>query len=289
MTLVNTVEGYMNHFFTSVVSQEDVKERAGIRYLSSNWDDYPYWYLWLTETRGVYKLELIDAGDEAGFDWVANFKVKYYPRKDEPAFRQLSVLEQICRTGEAFHTLPSNTGGCPLHSCSHDHDRFSDLKEESGVPHIAYQVSIPADFFYTGNILLAYKEQVGSIFTLLSQSRWRVIISQDWELADESGGQMVRLHKGTLDRDYPGKVLTDALLRRILAGWNLFQHYQFATETIHARQGVEFLFDGVSLQPKPADAVTEYRTEIRMAYSSVMPMSMLLPDKGASAGKEVRM
>lgn len=288
MTSINAVEGHMNHFFINMISEPGFKERAGIRYLSNNWDDCPYWYLWLTGISGVYKLELIDVFDEDGFDWVAIFKVKYYPRECEPVFKGLSVLERICRSGAAFHTVPSNSGGCPLHSCAHEHDRFPDLKQESGVPHIAYQALIPADFFYTGNIMLAYRDHVSSIFTLLSQSRWRVMISEDCELTAECGGEAIRLHKGELDRDYPGKALTETLLRRLSAGWTLFQHYQHTTENSQSRRGVEFLFDGTALQRRSTDAVTEYKTEIRLTYSAGMHLPPLSPDNGASAVKEVK-
>ena len=185
MVSIHTVEGYLNYFFINVLSEPDLKKQTGIRYLSNRWDTYPYWYVWLSEACGVYKLELVDVFEDAGFDWVATIKVKYYPRENEAVFQQLSIFEQLCRTSEAFHNHPSNSGGCPLHGCAHEQpDKFQDLGHESGVPTLAAETAIPEDFFYAGTILLAYKEGLGTVFRLLSQSSWRVIISEGFEMSD---------------------------------------------------------------------------------------------------------
>ena len=284
MPSINTVEGYLNHFFINILSQADFKEQTGIRYLSTRWDNYPYWYLWLTEECGVYKLELVDVLEEAGFDWIANFKVKYYPRESEPAFKQLSIFEQTCRTSEAFHTQPSNSGGCPLHSCDHEHhDKFHDLGHESGVPTLEAQTVIPEDFFYAGTFLLAYKEEVGTVFKLLSQSTWRVIITEDCEVADETCDQVIRLHKGDIDRDYPGRELTEKLLRHFRTGWNLFHHYQFSKDCIRQEPGLEFLFDGTGLKQRRTTDVAEYVSETQMTYSPGLLLHLMQPMTGDAA------
>lgn len=289
MVSIHTVEGYLNYFFISVLSQADLKEQVGIRYLSNRWDNYPYWYLWLTEQSGVYKLELIDVVEEKGFDWVANFKVKYYPRESEKVFTQLSIFEQICRTSEAFHNHPSNSGGCPLHSCAHEHHgQFGDLGHESGVPTLEAQTIIPEDFFYAGNILLAYKEKVGTVFKLLSQSTWRVIMTEDYAVADEACDQVIRLHKGDIDRDYPGRGLTENLLNHIRIGWNLFHQYQFSKDCTKQAPGLEFLFDGTGLKRRRTTDVAEYESETQMTYSPGVLLHLVQPMTGDVASMAER-
>jgi hypothetical protein len=289
MASISTVEGYLNHFFISMLSQDEFKEQTGIRYLSNRWDNSPYWHVWLTEEPGVFKLELVDVYDETGFDWVANLKVKYYPRENEEVFKQLSVFEQRCRSSEAFHNHPSNSGGCPLHGCAHErHDKFQDLGHESGVPTHEAQTVIPEDFFYAGNILLAYKAEVGTAFSMVSQSTWRVIITEDCEISDEAYDQVIRLHKGELDRDYPGKELTEKLLRRILIGWNLFHRYQYTADYAVVKPGVEFLFDGIEIKQRRTTEVAEYVSEMQLTYSPAVLLHLLKPITGDEASRVER-
>lgn len=287
MASINTVEGYLNHFFINVLSQADFKEQMGIRYLSNRWDNYPYWYVWLTEACGVYKLELVDVLEEAGFDWVANLRVKYYPRENEGVFNQLSIFEQICRTSEAFHNHPSNSGDCPLHGCAHDH-KFHDLGHESGVPTPEAQAEIPEDFFYVGSILLAYKDELGTVFKLLSQSTWRVIITEDCEVSDEACDQAIRLLKGDTDRDYPGRELTEKLLRHIRIGWNLFHRYQFSKDCTRQGPGIEFLFDGIGLKQRRSIDVAEHVSETQMTYSPRVLLQLMQPMTGDEASMTER-
>ena len=190
--------GLLNHVWLNLLADERLREEAELRYLSHMWDCYPYWYLWLKNRAGVYKLELHAAQVSEGYDWLAEFVIKYYPSVDEESFNGLSFLEKICRQSEIFETKPTEgISGCPCHGqCEeHDKDRFSDLKDGTGVPAIHYADMIPTDFFCAGNLLLAYKAAMGCLFRLKTQSKWRITVIKDFTLKDNEGNLIKTLRK----------------------------------------------------------------------------------------------
>jgi hypothetical protein len=50
--------GLLNHVWLNLLADERLREEADLRHVSYMWDCYPYWYLWLKNRPGAYKLEL---------------------------------------------------------------------------------------------------------------------------------------------------------------------------------------------------------------------------------------
>ena len=116
MDKTTEVAGLMNHLWLTLFSTEQLKANAGLKYISHTYDQYSSWYLWLDNSPGVFKLELRGAHEIEGYDWLAEFLIKYYPSESEEAFNKLSILEKICRQGEVFSGHPAEgPTGCSCH------------------------------------------------------------------------------------------------------------------------------------------------------------------------------
>jgi len=247
--------GLLNHVWLNLLADGRLREEAELRYVSHMWDCSPYWYLWLKNRPGVYKLELQAAQISEGYDWLAEFVIKYYPSVDEESFNGLSFLEKICRRSELFETTPTEgISGCPCHGhCEeHDEDRFSDLKDGTGVPAIHYADMIPADFFFAGHLLLAYKAAMGCLIRLKTQSKWRIIVIKDFSLKDNEGNLIKTLRKGEIDRDFPGFDITEYLFRHLVKAWRLFGGYAVFEEHVWKGDGMRFESDGETLFTAPS-------------------------------------
>ena len=76
--------GVMNHYWVVLFSNDALREAAGLRYISHMVDERPYWYLWHAGCAGVYELDLLGAQAIDGYDWLAEFAVRYYPGTKDP-------------------------------------------------------------------------------------------------------------------------------------------------------------------------------------------------------------
>ncbi len=217
------------------------------------WDDDPYWLLWLHERPGVYRLELKGAAPLECYDWGAVFLIKYYPAKTEQAFQGLSALERLIRESDIFDTRPADrTGGCPCHGHAHDDnsERFKDLVDGCGVPHMRHREDIPQDFFFAGHLSLAHQMDVGTIITAKSQTSWRVEMSEDCAVPGDRGPSSTLLRKGSVDRDFPGQDITEFLYRRFTKAWKRFYDAPIERESRWVGDGVLFRSDGRTLTAK---------------------------------------
>ena len=245
-------EGTVNHYWTLCFANEELRQRMGLKYISQMWDQTPYWYLWFVDLPGVFKLSLLECVEEIPWDWRALFRIKYYPRPEENAFLGLSVLEQICRMSDLFHTRPAQWAGgetgCVCHGGIHHHGvRFADLQEETGIPSASRAAEIPEDFFLAGEMELRYGDARGSEVSWKSQDFWRVRMTENYFLTDQDGTSLKVLRKGDVDRDFPGWMLTDFIARRFSLGWQEYKRYERQSEKEEEQSGVEFLCDGHSL------------------------------------------
>jgi hypothetical protein len=229
------VVGLLNHFWLTIFSEEDFRNQAGLKYISHMWDRFPYWYLWVTERSGVYKLELQETQDIDGYEWLAILNIKYYPQETEAYFNGLAVVEKLCRKSEIFRTHPAQgNGGCPCHSLAAkgEEKKFTDLAQGTDVPSYPDSENIPEDFFYADNLFVAYNTHAGSLIRVKSQTRWQVVMAGDAVIRDNQGVPMARLQEGQVDRDYPGFEISHFLYQRFIQCWVLFQKYKIQRERI---------------------------------------------------------
>ncbi len=268
MADITTVEGMMNQFWLVMLSDEKNKQGCGIRYLSHMWDKGPYWYIWLTECQGVYKLELSSATDGlSNYDWVAEFNVKYYPHPDEEWFQGLSVFEQICRHSEVFDNQPAKTCGCVVHAgCHSHHDKFSDILEQTGVPNLVLSTDMPPDFFWAGKLIVAYHKEQGTLFRIKSQTRWRVTTTCEYNIPGFAGCDGKTMVEGEIDRDYAGFEIVQFLARRLLYGWSVFHTYPVRKVSFWKGKGVEFNTDGVGLETVASSDIHKILADYELKY-----------------------
>ena len=245
-------EGTLNHYWSMCFADEQQRNGLGLKYISQMWDASPYWYLWFVDRPGVYKMSLQQCTEAVDWDWRAFFRISYYPRPEEEAFKGLSMLEQICRMSEAFHTQPAkweeHHTGCVCHGgIEHHGERFADLRQETGVPRAEIAQDIPEEFFWVGTMEWFVSDHEGSKIIWDSQDHWRVRMTENYYICDGEGAPLKVLRKGDVDRDYPGWSLTDFFVRRFIKGWRQYMQYDKIHEAMNEQDGMEFLCDGAGL------------------------------------------
>jgi hypothetical protein len=273
------VAGLMNHFWLVLFSEDALRQAAGLKYISHMIGDRPYWYLWHAAHAGVYELDLLGAQAIDGFDWLAEFVIKYYPDKDEPSYEGLSFLENICRASDIFQTPPSAGGGCPCHSLSHNHEenRFTDLAESTGAPPYARRGIIPPDLFYAGHLYIAFKETVGSIVRIKTQTNWQVTITKDHTISGGEGEPLNFFKEGTVDRNYPGFAISNFIYQGLVKSWSSFHQYAVNREQIWRGEGVRFLNDGKDIKTEPSHDIERIIVQTELVYREEDVLT-LVPD-----------
>jgi len=267
--------GFINHCWLTILSESFLKEKVGLKYISYMNDGNPYWYLWFSDCTGVYKCELLDAQMVEGYDWLAEFSIKYFPRDTEVAFHGLSILEKTLRTGEIFHTHPpEGPQGCPCQSLRDEKsaDRFSEFSHDIGVPSYQFNHLIPADFFYAGDMSIAFKKDTGTLFQFKSQTSWRVILTEDYAISN-GDSPSITLKKGEVDRNYPGSMITRFLYEKFVKCWAQFCKYGIQDERTWQGEGIIFKSDGQNLLPESSPDVKKIiaRTELRFRMGDHLP------------------
>lgn len=301
LSLETQAVGCINHIWLTILSVEDGAHAVGLKYISHGWDENPYWLLWFHQRQGVYRLEIRQSYVEYGYDWVADFVLKYYPSQTEPAFEGLSFVERLFRDSEAFDGSPSTTtAGCPCSGVFHDHSvtRFEDLKSHGcGVPRKTVISDIPADFFFAGHFSIAYKSNIGALIIAKSQNYWRVNMVRDVQITGEEGSVIAELHKDSVDRNFPGLEITSFLYGRMISAFQFHFRTVNLVEDRWEGDGILFESDGFSLQPKPSREIRKVLLQAALTtapgYQLVPPfdndkdgMSMSCREGGSNIGKE---
>jgi len=268
--------GFINHCWLTILSEAFLKEQVGLKYIGHMNDGNPYWYLWFSDCAGVYKCELLDAQMVEGYDWLAEFTIKYFPRDTEFAFNGLSILEKTCRAGDMFRTHPpEGAQGCPCQSLRDEKtaDRFSEFSHDIGVPSYQFNHLIPADFFYAGDMSVAFKKDTGTLIQIKSQTSWRVILTEDYAIPKNGDSPSITLKKGEVDRDYPGFMITLFLYEKFVKCWTLFCKYGIQDEHTWKGEGVIFKTDGQNLLVESSPDVQKIiaRTELKFSLEDHLP------------------
>ena len=263
-------EGAINHFWMVCFSNDLVREKLGLKYISQMRDKDPYWYLWFHDFPGVFKFSLLECVADSRWDWRALLRIKYYPHPDESIFHGLSVLEQICRLSEIFQTKPAQwQGGETSCACCggvhhHEGERFADLREGTGAPLAGLADGIPEDFFLAGQMEIKFLRDKVSEVSWESQDYWRVTMTENYYMGDQDGATMKVLRKGDIDRDFPGWMLTDFVARRFAMGWQEHHGFSRASELLSNEEGLEFSSDGRNLRANPSATIRCHQVCRRM-------------------------
>lgn len=267
----------MNHFWFTVLSENILKKQSGLKYISHAWHHDPFWYLWFDDRSGVYKMELQNARTLEGYDWQADFIIKYYPTEKESCYSGLSSLEKFYRQSDVFHTRPAEGMSCPCHDLDQAGERFADLRHGTGIPAFKYIDLLPTDFFFAGHLFMAYKEGSGSIVRVKSQTSWRITMTEDSAMVNHNGDSSALLKKGEIDRDYAGFEICDFLYRRLVGSWMLFNQYSHHQDHIWKGEGVSFLSDGKNLFLFPSSDIQKIIVQSELRHRAEEKL-VSLPD-----------
>jgi hypothetical protein len=132
---------------------------------------------------------------------------------------------------------------------------------------------IPADFFYAGDMSVAFKKDMGTLIQVKSQTNWRVILTEDYAISNNSDAPSITLKKGGVDRDYPGFMITRFLYAKFVQCWTIFCKYGIQHERTWKGEGVIFKSDGQNLLPESSPDVQKIiaQTELRFRLEDNLP------------------
>lgn len=248
----------------AVLNDQAIRSELGLKYISHMYDYCYYWYLWLEQMKGVYRVELEKVIGDEEWDWISLLKIKYYPHPDEPVFQGLAIAEQLCRVSDVFSVKPAEWlegERCACHGSSHcDGTQFADLGDRTGVPSWEYNKDLPADFFFAGRAELYHKHSGSSRLLWQSQDRWQVTLSADYMWHDNEDVPLIVLRKGDVDRNFAGWQVTDTVGSILARAWGWYNKYGQISCWRGEEQGTVFVSDGTSLIPT-VSADNKRRTE----------------------------
>lgn len=252
--VIIAAEGLLNHLLFILLNQAIPGQRHAITRVAQRWSDKPFWYIWLAQRQGAYRLELTAASETREYDWVAELAVKYYPSPREPLFHRLSTPERLCRKSAFFRSASSRGGcDCPLHQSGGR--QATSRSCETGIPAFAYADALGADLFYAGQMTVYYRNDRQSVVRMDTQSRWQVRVGGDAHQPGKALPEAACL-SGRIDRNFPGLLIMRPLYEQLLAGWQHYHRYPVRTQTKSCRDGVIWT-DGKILNSMVSPAVKQ--------------------------------
>jgi hypothetical protein len=187
-----------------------------------------------------------------------------------------------------------SVGGCSCHSISNSHEehRFADIADSTGAPPYVHRAVLPADFFYAGHFYIAFKDSIGSVIRLKTQTSWQVVVTKDHAIKDETGHSIAFFSKGFVDRNYPGYDISHFLYQGIVKSWSLFHQYRIHRQKLWKGEGSRFLSDGQEVRKEPSRHIQRIIAQTELSYGSEEVMAFV-PDSDLhemhleNPGKEV--
>ena len=161
---------------------ERFRKDIGFNGVSQIWGGRPSWYFWLTDSPGVYQLEMMDTEDDTGTredQSTAFFKVKCYPYEACSAFQSFSFLER--------KLVKSN------------------LFDDTNTPVFEHRGDIPDDLFTVATVEITM-DVTGhtAIFSLESMACIRTRYAQETHQVFPMISLDRTFGKQEIDRDVPG-------------------------------------------------------------------------------------
>ncbi len=127
-------------------------------------------------------------------------------------------------------------------------------------------------------MVLAFNDKVGSIAKLKSQTSWHVAMSEDYKVMDIEGKLLAILHKGAVDRDYPGFALSSILFENIITSLTLFHGYPVKKSAVYNGPGLLFLSNGTSLTAHAAPDITKIIAQVELRHDKDKKLAFI-PDE----------
>lgn len=178
---------------------DDVKALLGIEGISQIWGDVPAWYFWISDSQGVYQLQLSETlvGENHPETIRGLFSLKCYPYIEEDIFQRFSFPERQLRKSRFFDSTHT-----PV------------FEEKDNIPESFYNVA--AIEFETR------PDNAYARFTLEALSSMRVVFETESIQEYDFIKQSKQYKKGETDRSVPGLSLGYPFFDRLVS---LYSYY----------------------------------------------------------------
>ena len=209
---------------------DDVKSITGLEAVSQVWGEKPAWYFWISDTPGVYALQLegITAPESDHQDWVSgNFAVKCYPFAHENIFQSFSFQERALIQSKSF--------------------------DQTHTPRFAHREQIPDTLFNVAAIeMKADPDDRQTLFVLEGLEIMNISYSTETIQNYPDLQIKKRFKSGEIDRKVPGWDLGYPLFDRLLCLYSFYSKKTPIRLWLTRSPGFSYVFD--KDQPKCVQA-----------------------------------
>jgi hypothetical protein len=228
-TIIDYEEFFRNKIDNLLVKAswvDDVKSVTGLKAVSQIWGEKPAWYFWISDTPGVYALQLegITAPETDHQDWVSgNFAVKCFPFTDEYVFHSFSFQERALIQSEFF--------------------------DDTHTPRFSHREQIPDTLFNVAAVELNVDcNEKQALFVLEGLEMMHISYACEVVRAYPALQQEKRFISGEIDRMVPGWDLGYPVFDRLIC---LYSFYSKQTPTrmwLTRSPGFSYVFDKDQLE-----------------------------------------
>jgi hypothetical protein len=214
-------ENKVNSMLVTTSWVDDLKDRLGIKAVSQIWGEVPAWYMWLSDARGAYRLELADTmyeekipANKRGF-----FSIKCYPFDNTAVFNTFSYEEQVLSRSRFFDDTHT--------------PRFEDTKR---IPGSLFNVAA-MEYRVTENGTMA-------CFTLDSLSILCCVYPEETVQDFDLIGKSRRYRHGEIGRSVPGWQLGYPVFDRLLCMYAFYSKAKPVRVRIACSPGFQYVHSG---------------------------------------------
>lgn len=214
-------QNIINSMLVTTSWVDDLKSLLGMDAVSQIWGDRPAWYLWLSEARGAYHLQLIDAMSDENLP--ANrhgfFSIKCYPYQNSAVFDSFSFEEQALRQGGLF-----------------DHTHTPRFEEKEKIPDSLFNVAAMQ--------CRVSPEDKTACFTLESLDSLRCVYPEETVQRFDLLNKSKHFAKGALGRSVPGWHLGFPVFDRLLSMYAFYSRTKPVRLRVERSPGFEYVHAG---------------------------------------------
>lgn len=234
---------------------DDVKSATGLQAVSQVWGKKPAWYFWVSDTQGVYALQLegITAPESDRQNWVSGiFAVKCYPFPHETVFESFSFQERSLILSDSF---------------DHTH-----------TPRFSHREQIPDTLFNVAAVELSVdRDDSLALFTLEGLDLMHISYDSDVIQSYPVLQKEKRFKRGETDRNVPGWDLSYPLFDRLLCLYSFYSKKTPLRLWLTRSPGFAYVFDNDRADRVPAPEI------------NLFSLSVLFGDTEAKDNKEANL
>jgi hypothetical protein len=234
----------------------------GFKGVSQLWHDTPAWYFWLTDSAGVFKLELTEAhktsnGQKGGY--AAFLTLKCYPHTDRPEFTSFSFIERNLVKSHLF--------------------------DDTNTPIFEHHDNIPAGLFSVATIEMSMDSDGDTCsFSYESMDRLRSCHASQHNQVDPLLSLEHRFERQEIDRNVPGFSIGYRLFDCLLCLYAHAHKHPPQSVTFAETPGYEVILDGDRIEVQPSSEIRGLKVCARYHNRDVIPSMINLGDEVPELG-----